>query len=536
MWKIIATIVICIILVTSISAYLYYTNILKAATPQVEEKAIAIIRIEGAILSPEVADIYTRAIDQAIRNDTIKAVVLVINSPGGEVTLIEQIYSDLLELKKKKPLISSVVSALSGGYYIAVASDYIYVLPSSNVGNIGIIAQEPPIEPPSEKILETGAYKLSGSSKLSFLNTVNRILNNFISAVRDSRGERLKLSLTELKRARIYVGVEAVSNGLADEIGSMQKAVEKAAQEAGIIKYKLVDLIETTSRTSTSVRALNNTYLRWKDLTLETLSKINPPPAIYYLYIPPTNIISNMTSRELHTAEESEAISIASEGERTVLIDASHRNEISRSKLELFIWELVKRNITVKFIDQWSELRAELNDSIALIVALPTISYSSEELSDIKRFVDKGGILLLLFDPAVEYPRTSAPLEAINSIANTFKLSFASGYLYNEEQYYGIYRNIYVSKFADNPLTQNLDSIILFTATHIRSDNQGIAWTSENTYSSQSEKAGEYSVIVSTKNNGTVIAIGDITFLTEPYCYLQDNYELLLNIVNYIAS
>ena len=59
MWKIIATIVICIILVTSISAYLYYTSILKATTPQMEEKAIAIIRIEGAILSPEVADIYT---------------------------------------------------------------------------------------------------------------------------------------------------------------------------------------------------------------------------------------------------------------------------------------------------------------------------------------------------------------------------------------------------------------------------------------------------------------------------------------------
>ncbi len=529
---IILVITLCAIILTSSLTYFYYINFLGVKAPRAKN-VIAIMRIEGAIIYPDVANAYADAINHAVRNDTIKAVVLVIDSPGGEVTLIEQIYMNLLELKRKKPLISSIISALSGGYYMAVASDYIYVLPSSNVGNIGVIAQGPPIQPPSEQILETGAYKLSGFSKLSFLHDIDTVLNNFISAVENSRGSRLKLSEAELKKARIYTGVKAVSVGLADEMGSVQKAVEKAAQEANVTEYDVIDL--TDAAPEILQQHSSNASYAWKGITLETLSKVNPPPAIYYLYLPPRNVAANITLTEARMEKVSEG-SITGEGERIVLIDLSHGNKVSRSELDMLIWELIKRNITTRFVVQQSELKTELSNATALIIALPTATYSDDELEEIKAFVSGGGILLLIYDPAKEYSITTISLEAINSIANAFKLFFAGGYLYNEEEYYGIYRNIRISNLASNTLTQNISSLIFFTATHIRSEDHGIAWAPENTHSSQSERTGKYPVVVFSENNGTVIAIGDVTFLMEPYCYLEDNYKLISNLAAYIAS
>jgi hypothetical protein len=79
---------------------------------------IGIIDVSGAILSAQDAGPYTEMIEQAIHNDSVKAVVLRIDCPGGDAEQIEGIYLDLLELKAAKPVIASVVFAASGGYYI----------------------------------------------------------------------------------------------------------------------------------------------------------------------------------------------------------------------------------------------------------------------------------------------------------------------------------------------------------------------------------------------------------------------------------
>jgi hypothetical protein len=150
--------------------------------------------------------------------------------------------------------------------------------------------------------------------------------------------------------------------------------------------------------------------------------------------------------------------------------------------------------------------------------------------------VHNGGMLLLFFDPAYEYIDIQTLLEPINSLSTQFGLTFAKGYLYNENEYYGIYRNIYVRNFAKCSLTQNLTSLIFFTATHIYSLNKGIAWTSKETYSSIAERTENYTVIALVKENGTVIAFGDLTFLREPYCYLEDNYKLIQNLASIIAK
>jgi len=511
-YRLIALAIICIIIASGLSIYYFYTGL------AARRNLIGIISIEGPILTSEDADKCLEAINNAITNNTVKAVVLRIDSPGGYADLVEQIYLDLLELKRVKPVIASVTLALSGGYYIAVAADYIYVEPTSSIGNVGVIGVMPPTLIPSETVIETGVFKATGFSKLLFPFNLTHALESFTSAVVNSRRDKLKISVTELKRGMVYLGSEALKIGLADDIGSLQKAISKAAEKAGIVQYEAASLMLRNS-------TLSQGMMGWRDLTVKTLNTIHPPPSIWYLYLP-----SSQAGLEEDMVETS--------GSRAglVVVDKSHGNIVSEWDLDILIAELAKRNITLGFASDWSSLKSMLNNASCLIIASPTRSYSMSECSDIEEFVGRGGMLLLFFDPSYEYVEIPKLFGPINSIANRFGLSFAKGYLYNEEKHYGFYRNIYITGFRESPVTRNISSIVFFTSTYIHNMNSGVAWTSNNTYSSTAEKSGRYDVIAFVKRNGTVIALGDQTFLKEPYCYVEDNYKLILNLVSEIMN
>jgi len=425
---------------------------------------------------------------------------------------------------------------LSGGYYIAVAGDYIYVDSSSYIGNVGAIGVMPSTYIPSETVIETGAYKTTGFSKLRFPYTLTHVLENFVSAIKTNRGERLAISLSELKSGIIYMGSEAVKLGLADEVGSLQKAISKAAEKAGIVKYETIDIISIleNSNTFSSRTQAENYKLTWRNLTINILNRFYPPPSVWYLYLPP-----NASRYNIGMSAEKINENITLLGENVspfIIVDASHGNRISASELDILIAESAKNNITVTFISDWSKIKLGLENASALIIASPTKTYSIEEVNDVENYVNRGGLLLLFFDPAQEYLDVSELSGPINSISSRFGLTFANGYLYNMEEHYGFYRNIYVRQFRNASITKNINSLVLFTATYIHSMNKEVAWTSNNTYSSTAERMGNYTVIAVTKRNGTVIAFSDKTFLQEPYCYIEDNYKLILNIVSEILS
>ena len=523
----IAVILITIILLSSALGYIYFFGEVR-----VKHGLVGIVRIEGPILTSSTAEEYVNLINEAIENDSIKAVVLLIDSPGGYADLIEEIYLDLLVLSKKKPLVAMATMALSGGYYIAVAAKYIIVHPTSYIGNIGVIGIEPPILIPSEMILETGAYKVTGFSRLLFPFNLSRALDNFVSAVMKGREGRLKLSQTELRRGKIYLGVEAVKNGLADGIGSLQNATSIAAEMAGLTSYRVVDVTLQRGQRSTSntTSSLFRSEWSWKDLTIEKIRSLHPVPSIYYLYLPPTAFTGNFSG-----VKEGKPIMPPSNG--TVIVDMSHGNKISWLNLNVLASELVKKGVNLRFITEWADLKEALPNATCLIIASPTSFYSSEEVDQIGRFVEAGGLLLLFYDPAYEYIDISRLFAPINSLASRFGLLYASGYLYDEKRNFGMYRNIYITDFKNDSLTWNLKSIVMFTATHIYSKNNGLAWTSPDTFSSTAEKTGRYAVIASTKiGSGRVIAFGDLTFLSEPYCYVEDNYKLIVNLANLILS
>jgi len=531
---IVVTVLICVLAASWLgyTYYTYYTSI-----PTFRRSIIGLIKVEGPILTSWNASRYVDIINQAMLSESVKAVVLVVDSPGGYADYVEQIYLDLLELKERKPLIASVVLALSGGYYIAVAADYIYVHNTSFVGNIGVIGVGPPTLIPSEQVIETGAYKVTGFSTLLFPYNLSHVLDSFVSAVEKGRGSRLKLIPTHLKRGLIYLGSEAVKIGLADEIGSLQRAVKKAAREARLVEYEVVELKPKEEGIRASwLGSANYTSVDWRNLTVKTLSQLYPPPAIYYLYLPPGTL-----TQEASTPTYFAGAADISSGRGEVLVDVSHGNLISWWELDMLIAELAKRGVTLSFVPQWRSIDSRLDSASALIVASPTETYSSEERDRVERFVKGGGLLILFFDPAWEQiglrGLSQGVIAPINSLSTRFGLSFAKGYLYNEAEHFGIYRNIYVRNFTGSHLTRSLSSLVFFTATHIYSVGKGVAWTSNNTYSSTAEKADNYAVTVWMEiGNGGVAAFGDLTFLKEPYCYVEDNYNLILNLASLIAK
>ena len=129
------------------------------ASRLIPEPKVGIIRLNYEIAA-ETANEVTRQLNYARNDDSVKAVVLVINSPGGSAAYSEELYLSVLETRKVKPVIATVdLLAASGGYFMAAAADEIYAKPTSYVGSIGVIAQLPGQVFIDDLTITTGPYK-----------------------------------------------------------------------------------------------------------------------------------------------------------------------------------------------------------------------------------------------------------------------------------------------------------------------------------------------------------------------------------------
>lgn len=213
------------------------------SVPVIPKPNIATIAISGAILDQAYTDDILDMLRYARDDDSIKAVVLLIDSPGGGASATEQIYLDVLRLRQKKPVVASIGTVgASGGYYIAVASNFIYAQPTSMLGSIGAWVGLPHPEELDEDILTTGLFKATGGTVRKATGMLEMLRQGFVEAVIFQRGDRLKLSEEELSRAEIYSGIESLRYGLIDDIGTSTAAIEKAASLAGIRNYEVVEL------------------------------------------------------------------------------------------------------------------------------------------------------------------------------------------------------------------------------------------------------------------------------------------------------
>jgi protease-4 len=176
----------------------------------------------------------------------VKAIVLDINSPGGSVGAVQEIYSAVLRAKAetKKPFVARFgeVSA-SGGYYVAAACDKIMAQPGTITGSIGVIFSVSNFEGLMKKVgfkneaIKSGKFKDIGSATREMTPEERKLLQamiddsyeQFVKAVSDGRRmdvEKVKL----LADGRIYTGRQALENGLVDKLGDLQDAISEAGE------------------------------------------------------------------------------------------------------------------------------------------------------------------------------------------------------------------------------------------------------------------------------------------------------------------
>lgn len=202
------------------------------------------------------ADRIVNKLDKIKERDDIKAIVLRINSPGGSVGAVQEIYFKLLELKKKgkKIVVSMGDVAASGAYYIAAGADKIIANPGTLTGSIGVILELGNVQELFKKIgvkivtIKSGKYKDIGSpfreltdeERKSLQQLIDNAYNQFIDAI--ALGRKIdKSKVLEVADGRIFTASQAKDLGLVDYLGNLEVAVTVASKLAGIKgKPKLV--------------------------------------------------------------------------------------------------------------------------------------------------------------------------------------------------------------------------------------------------------------------------------------------------------
>ncbi len=223
-----------------------------------------------------------KEIDYARTHPEIKAVVLILDSPGGTINDTESIYLELMKLRETKPVVTMVEGlSASGSFYLSMGSDYIVSNPSARVGHVVVIGTLPSLPLVLEETISSGPYKLFGNPREEYTRFIELIKENFYQVVALGRGERLKLSEAQVLRGELYPASEAVKHGLIDEVAARSHAIEKAAQLAHIAHYELVDI--TDALAEEKVREASTFFL----LDENGVSTGYPREAgIYLLYIP----------------------------------------------------------------------------------------------------------------------------------------------------------------------------------------------------------------------------------------------------------
>lgn len=245
-----------------------FSEVLLSGSKGKADTRILQLNVSGVITSAEVQSPFApagfslstlrRALEQAVNDDRIKAIVLNVNTPGGEVTASDNLYHEIKKVAAKKPVVVYMDSmATSGGYYISAGASKIVANPTTLTGSIGVIIQTLNYSEAFGKVglqamtFVSGSFKdsLNGArpmrdeEKAYIQNLVGQMYDRFVGVISEGRKipqETLKSGVAD---GRILSGQEALDHKLIDQIGYLEDAYAVAKQlaeapDAAVVQYR----------------------------------------------------------------------------------------------------------------------------------------------------------------------------------------------------------------------------------------------------------------------------------------------------------
>jgi len=208
---------------------------------------IGVVELEGVILD---SSVIVPQLKKFGDDDSIKAIILKVNSPGGGVAASEEIYRAVKRLRdeKHKRIVASISTVgASGAYYVSSATNRIYADNGSVVGSIGVIAEWvnygdlmrwAKLKP---EVLKVGALKDTGdpsremtpAERAYMQSLIDNMYGQFVQAVADGRHAKTD-DIKKIADGRVWTGQEALSMHLIDQVGDFQNAVDDTAKSVGI--------------------------------------------------------------------------------------------------------------------------------------------------------------------------------------------------------------------------------------------------------------------------------------------------------------
>jgi len=279
-----------ILFVTLFIFFLVFISVIFTLISKGTMDKVALVRVEGPIIE---AKTVVEEIKGYVKDSSVRAIVLRVDSPGGGVVPSQEIYNEVKKARAVKKVVVSMGSvAASGGYYISAPADRIVANPGTITGSIGVIMVVPNLKGLLEKVgIKTEVVKSGKNKDLALVfrgigdeerqiiqGVMDDVHEQFIAAV--AEGRKMEIDKTrKISDGRIFSGRQAIGVGLVDEIGDLDDAVKVAGKLAGIDGEPVV--------VSKSEKGVISKLLDGK--MPEELSRVLPDlhlKYMYYMYMP----------------------------------------------------------------------------------------------------------------------------------------------------------------------------------------------------------------------------------------------------------
>jgi hypothetical protein len=234
-----------------------------------------------------------------------------------------------------------------------------------------------------------------------------------------------------------------------------------------------------------------------------------------------------------------------------VIVDYSHTNQFQPSEIRPLVDALTQRGARIEMNSNPAQLGSQLKYASAYVVISPTINFMPDEIRLVRDFVQRGGRLAVFTDATrgiIMYdffgnPAGNLPdVNNVNPLLEPFDITVNADYLYNLAENESNFRNVYFGSFGKSDLTWGLNKVVLYGAHSMESDS-GLALLvgNDKTFSSQTDatpggdpQKGWAAAILS--KDGNVLAVGDFTFLEQPYNAVGDNSTFINDIADFMLG